>query len=86
MEHFKSMVTDKIPPGTKFVALYGDGSGASLFLMCGGMELINWRHDVMYLHGDNGSQEWLFDSGYCHWIEIPDTFKFWGECSDGGGE
>lgn len=70
-----SIHTDKIPNGTKFVALFSDGNGASLFHKDenGGM----FMGDNEEISGD--AQDWLAEAGYSHWIELPNDFKLWGE-------
>ena len=74
METFYS----KKPKG-KFVALFSDGSGAGLF----------WRLDddengmpVICDHDGDQIPEpetFLIDSGYSHWLPLPDDYKFWFE-------
>ena len=54
--------------GRKIVALFGDGSGASMF----------WRHDGGHI--DAYGDEWgeLHDH-YALWTYLPDSFQFWCE-------
>ena len=71
----RSIATDSIPNGTKFVALYDDGSGAKLFMV---------DKDGMLFDGygiDYGETPdcILMDFGYSHWIALPKTFKIWFE-------
>lgn len=55
--------------GRKIVALYGDGSGASMF----------WRHDGGYIDADGDELDELPDH-YALWTYLPDSFQFWCEC------
>lgn len=54
--------------GRKIVALYGDGSGASMF----------WRHDGGYISADGDEWGELPDH-YALWTYLPDSFQFWCE-------
>lgn len=66
-------------PTGKFVALFSDGSGASLF----------WRLDddadglPVYCDTDGDiisePETYFIDAGYNNWIDLPDDFKFWFE-------
>lgn len=54
--------------GRKIVALYDDGSGASMF----------WRHDGGYI--DAYGDEWgELPDHYALWTYLPDSFQFWCE-------
>lgn len=64
-----------IPNGTKFVAFFGDGSGASLFLVDDSGHLYDTDMNQVGIAPDNDLQ----DRGYVSWIELPDSFKFWFE-------
>jgi len=54
--------------GRKIVALFGDGSGASMF----------WRHDGGYIDADGDEWGELPDH-YALWTYLPDSFQFWCE-------
>ena len=71
-----SIYTDPIPNGTKFVALFSDGSGADVY----------FKNDGLIFHFDYpegeeapDNQEWLAEAGYSEWIELPNDFKLWWE-------
>jgi hypothetical protein len=64
-----------IPNGTKIVALYGDGSGAKLFVSKADGDL----YDADNNRVDNYIDTYLLDAGFLYWIELPRTFKFWFE-------
>lgn len=66
---------DKIPNGTKFVALYSDGSGADLFYTNEIGELFNSDSELI----DIKDHSWLEDAGYLWWIELPQEFEIWRE-------
>lgn len=62
-------------PGTRFVALFADGSGASVFSV---------RDDGRLLNANGGSCgrvdcDWLLEAGYVFWTELPEGFALWGE-------
>jgi hypothetical protein len=69
---WRLMAEEKPPIGTRFVALFDDGSGASLF------ECV--KDDGFGLHIDDLAV--YYDSealdDYLLWIEVPDDYKFWG--------
>lgn len=71
----KYIATESIPNGTKFVAIYGDGSGADLYCIDDDGHL--WDSDGEHIHypPDN----FLMDSGYAYWLLLPKTFKLWFE-------
>jgi len=64
--------TDEVKAGKRFVAFYGDGSGANLFRK---------DKDGNYYDTDGEflSQDWFIDSGYIDFAYLPDDFKFWSE-------
>lgn len=65
----KFLYTDK--PNGKFVAFYGDGSGAAVFM----------THDAGYLtaEGEDVSHDDLMGQGFCQWQPLPDNFELWFE-------
>ena len=65
-----------IPTGTRFVALYCDGSGASLYLIDDEGELYDATDGKL---GVVSPDAYLQDTGKMYWIELPATFKFWFE-------
>lgn len=69
------IVSKSIPNGTKFVALYYDGSGASIFMIDKKGHLIN--HDGVDI--ESAPDTYLVGSGFGYWIELPKSFKLWFE-------
>lgn len=65
-------IYDQPPAVGKFVAFYGDGSGAGVFCKTDNGEIIN-------AYGYLITYESLLDQGYCKWMPLPDSFKFWYE-------
>ena len=65
-----------IPNGTRFAALYGDGSGARLYLITDRGELVDAEDGPM---DEMSPDTWLLDAGFLYWVELPDTYKFWFE-------
>jgi len=55
--------------GRKFVALYNDGSGNTMF----------FRTDNSYLDADGDEYEEFNDGSYCFWAYLPDHYEFWCE-------
>jgi len=70
-----SIYTDKITNGTKFVALFSDGSGASIYYTDKAGKLFNANCEE-YASTPN---DYLDDAGYSEWIELPADFKLLGE-------
>jgi len=68
-----SIVGKSIPNGTKFVAIYGDGSGASLFAVNGSGHLVNANGETV----DNAPDCYLTGAGFSFWIALPRSFEFW---------
>lgn len=66
----KSIYHDVIPKGTKFVAMYLDGSGAQVFLK-------DDNGDLYDAGGDPASKEALSDN-FAIWLDLGD-FKLWME-------
>lgn len=69
LEYFHISLPKK---GTKFIALYADGSGAELFHalkdnLCINMEKASYNIDDLPEHGYNA------------WIALPDNFELWYE-------
>lgn len=57
--------------GSKFVAFWHDGSGATLFIRL---------DDGSYLEGDGEPYAGdFFESGYHSWEYLPDSFELWFE-------
>jgi hypothetical protein len=65
---WKSLADKPPPTGTKFVALYDDGSGARLF----------FRHDAGFIDSD-GEELSTLSGTYDLWTELPAGFEFWCE-------
>lgn len=65
-----------IPNNTKFIAIYGDGSGADLYGITKEGMLYNANDGMMDV---NYPDLWLMDNGYVFWVQIPNTFSFWFE-------
>lgn len=62
--------TDEAPEiGRKFIALYCDGSGSTMF----------FRADGCYLDPDGGEYEEINDGSYSCWAYLPDHYEFWCE-------
>ena len=68
-----------IPNGTTFVALFGDSSGANLFMITDHGELCCSVSGPM---NEMSPDTWLMDNNYLYWIELPSTFKLWFETAD----
>lgn len=64
------------PPKGKFIAIYGDGSGAELFY--GRKNGVLVSADGELIEGYD-QQEWLEESGFCFWVPLPDDFELWFE-------
>lgn len=58
--------------GRKFVALYGDGSGAGVFMR-------DKQGNYLNAEGELLSQSWLEDAGYVGFMYLPDYFTLWCE-------
>lgn len=71
-----SFYTEK--PQGKFVALFADGSGASLFMAVD-------SHDGLPAYVDHEGdlvpepETYFVDAGYDLWFPLPDDFKMWFE-------
>lgn len=77
MKHINTFFTDK--PTGKFVALFADGSGARLF-----WEVDGENGMPAYADGESGDlvpepETYFVESGYSHWIALPDSFQLWFE-------
>lgn len=59
--------------GSKFIAFYADGSGASLYLRDDNGDYYTTEGDLIK---DN---EWFIDSGHFQYAYLPDDFKLWFE-------
>ncbi len=71
-----SLHGNSIPNGTKFVAFFGDGSGAKLFLISDDGELADAENGF---RGITAPEVWLQDAGFIYWMKLPDSFKLWFE-------
>lgn len=67
--------SEPIPNCTKFVAIYADGAGASLFWVDDKGRLLTDHND----YWGASPNECLLDAGYLCWIELPNNFKLWFE-------
>ena len=65
-----------IPNGSRFIALYGDGSGARLFLIDDAGGLFEAQYEVEI---SRSPDTYLIDHNFCFWIPLPNSFKFWFE-------
>lgn len=75
-KHLRSIADD--PPRGKFVALFEDGSGASLFRFSG--DTLYTEEGGIYAPEDGETHaDVLIDFGYSHWLPLPDDYKVWGE-------
>lgn len=70
-----SIHAKSIPNGTKFVAIYCDGSGADIFRIDRDGYLFDAEGNTLSETPDIH----LEGCGYCYWIELPKTFKLWSE-------
>lgn len=70
-----SIATQTIPRGSKFIALYGDGSGAQLFMTDKKGNLFG--HDGK--PRDSEPEAYLMDSCFTWWIKLPNSYKLWFE-------
>lgn len=70
-----SIAAKSVPTGTKFVALYGDGSGASIFMVDADGHLV----DVYGKDLGNAPDTVLVDRGFTSWLELPKTFSLWAD-------
>lgn len=75
-KHLRSIADD--PPRGKFVALFDDGSGASLFRFSG--DTLYTEEGGIYAPEDGETHaDVLIDFGYSHWLPLPDDYKVWGK-------
>ena len=58
----------------KIVALYGDGSGVSLYEIKDGLVLVGEPDFKL-----NPNRDWFEDAGYMYWAYLEDNFILWGE-------
>jgi hypothetical protein len=68
-------LTTNSPTG-KFVALYADGSGATIYHMVDG-ELKDAEGGIFCLEHEAVGD--LMEVGYFHWMPLPDDYKLWYE-------
>lgn len=61
----------------KIATLYGDGSGAAVFIIKAGCvgELDEQNNKITFEY----NKEHIEDMGYFMWAYLPDHFKLWGE-------
>ena len=71
-------IYDEPPTVGKFVAFYGDGSGAGVFEKTDSNECYNIRN----ADGEFINSHSLMDQGYCQWMPLPDSFKLWYEFNE----
>jgi hypothetical protein len=71
----RSVFTDPPKKGTKFVALFGDGSGGNVFFKDDDGQL--YDHEAQFLE-----RGYLENAGYAYWLPLPDSFKLWFEISE----
>lgn len=64
-------------PEGKFIALYGDGSGCSMWHK---KEEGFFDQEGGLIHND---PDWFIEAGYLFFVELPDTFQFWHEHKGG---
>ena len=62
--------------GTRFVAFYGDGSGASLYLRTDNGDYYTAEGDVIL------DKEWFMDSGHHSYAYLPENFRLFFEDSE----
>lgn len=62
-------------PEDRFIAFFGDGSGADLFIRVDGGDIYN-------SHGEIVSDDWLMDAGYCQWMPLLENIKLWFEITE----
>ena len=69
-----NLMADSYPPrGTKFIALYNDGSGADMFMHTDGGEYIGCS-------GEECTEENL--DHYLLWALVPNDYEFWYEVAN----
>lgn len=68
-------------PGTRFVALYSDGSGASVYRYDDEKHLIDATGEDICGQPVTSQkiESWLFDAGYLHWAVLPEGQKLFFE-------
>lgn len=69
------LIGHKPPYKQNFIAIYGDGSGASLYCWLDNDEIADAEGDVAF--EADGLQDALQDAGFCFWMPLPDDFEFW---------
>lgn len=70
-----SIAVKSISNGTRFVALYGDGSGAKVFM-------IDQEGHLVDAYGQDLGGEpdaTLTGRGFASWLELPQTFNLWSD-------
>lgn len=81
MTEYKQQIgyfADDDKPTGKFMALYNDGSGGSLFMRLNGgtpHECYCTAEDIY----DTVEYDWFVEAGYLMWVSIPDSYKLWCE-------
>ena len=64
---------ESMPKNQRFIALYSDGGGASLFSAEGHITCHDAENEITL------AIEELPEMGYNAWIALPDDYKFWYE-------
>ena len=67
-----SWLYDEAPPRGRFVALYDDGSGASLFVWDG--HLFDAEGDDHGVMDGEDLEDWLYESGHWCWTALPEGY------------
>ena len=63
--------------GSKFIAIYGDGSGASLHMRDDTGNYFDAEGDLIM------DAHWFMDSGHVWWVYLPDDFDLWFQIKGG---
>ena len=69
-----SWLFDGAPPRGRFVALYDDGSGASLFVWGDDGHLFDAEGDDLGAMDDWDVEVWLYESGHWYWTVLPEGY------------
>ena len=62
------------PHNQNFIAIYGDGSGASLYCWLDNDNIADAEGEIAF--EVDGLQDALCDAGFCFWMPLPDNFNF----------
>lgn len=75
-----TLFEDPPQPGTRFVALYSDGSGASVyFFREDGHVLLPSGEEMGEALTPAALSDWLWDAGYLFWMPMPEWQKLFFE-------